>query len=358
MFNKYSVKNDAYSQLLVGISAGATTIELKVGEGTRFPASNFIATLVQYDTSGDPSSAVVKKEKINVTSRSGDTLTVVRGLDTPTSFDADDFIYLNVTAEVIEDIQNEVERIVDEDIAGLESSKLDANGQLRTGNGAWKTSYNNASGNEVELALGASGRVLQSNGTSSAPTWEVPTVDINGLTEKTTPLSDNDELIIYDGSGNKKIKWSNAIESPVLYRKTTQSVASTSSSISQDITIPANSMGANGILRIKIDAYIDITSSTGTLTVTFGGTTVFSQATSTDSAILGEIIVFNVNNTSLQNKGGQVLMPGLSPTDIYQVNTTGASFATVDTTSNVTLNITLSGANSNKYLNFVSVELI
>jgi hypothetical protein len=42
--------------------------------------------------------------------------------------------------------------------------------------GAWRVFYSNASGNVVELALGASGRVLKSNGTSSAPSWEL---DIN-----------------------------------------------------------------------------------------------------------------------------------------------------------------------------------
>lgn len=50
-------------------------------------------------------------------------------------------------------------------------TKLNKAGQLRTWNGAWKTTYNDASGNEVELALGASGYVLSSNGASAAPSW-------------------------------------------------------------------------------------------------------------------------------------------------------------------------------------------
>lgn len=38
----------------------------------------------------------------------------------------------------------------------------------------WKTIYTNGAGAVVELALGSSGQVLQSNGASSAPTWITP----------------------------------------------------------------------------------------------------------------------------------------------------------------------------------------
>lgn len=38
--------------------------------------------------------------------------------------------------------------------------------------GNWKTFYSDGSGNLVELALGASGKVLKSNGASSAPSWQ------------------------------------------------------------------------------------------------------------------------------------------------------------------------------------------
>jgi hypothetical protein len=43
-----------------------------------------------------------------------------------------------------------------------------------TGNGTWKVWYSDGSGNTVELALGASGYVLQSNGASAAPTFVAP----------------------------------------------------------------------------------------------------------------------------------------------------------------------------------------
>ena len=40
--------------------------------------------------------------------------------------------------------------------------------------GNWKTIYTNGSGTVTELALGSAGKVLTTNGTSSAPTWETP----------------------------------------------------------------------------------------------------------------------------------------------------------------------------------------
>jgi hypothetical protein len=40
--------------------------------------------------------------------------------------------------------------------------------------GNWKVFHSNGSGEIVELALGDSGKVLQSNGATSAPTWETP----------------------------------------------------------------------------------------------------------------------------------------------------------------------------------------
>jgi len=40
--------------------------------------------------------------------------------------------------------------------------------------GNWKTIYTNGSGAVTELALGSAGKVLTTNGTSSAPTWETP----------------------------------------------------------------------------------------------------------------------------------------------------------------------------------------
>ncbi len=93
-------------------------------------------------------------------------------------------------------------------ISGLATTKLTRAGQLRTGNGAWKTIYNDASGNETELTLWASTRVLTSNGATSAPSWEVSTADVVSLTEDTAWDMDADFLLAYDNSAtaNRKQK--------------------------------------------------------------------------------------------------------------------------------------------------------
>ena len=116
---KFKVQDNAYWNLLSGISASATTINLETGDGDRFPADNFVATFVEYTTTGDDTTPILWQEKILVTARSADTLTVTRGYDgsTPRSFNAWDNIYLNVTSIIIEDIQDEVTR--------LETDKLD-----------------------------------------------------------------------------------------------------------------------------------------------------------------------------------------------------------------------------------------
>ena len=69
--------------------------------------------------------------------------------------------------------------------------------------GNWKVFYSNADGNVVELALGASGRVLKSNGTTSAPSWEVDNNDQysagTGLSEDQNEFS-VDYPVYYDAT--------------------------------------------------------------------------------------------------------------------------------------------------------------
>ena len=90
----------------------------------------------------------------------------------------------------------------------LNNAKLNKAAQLRTGNGAWKTTYNDASGNEVELSLWAAWTVLNSNGATSAPTWVAPSVNISGTTEDTAWDMAADFLLAYDTSAgaNRKQK--------------------------------------------------------------------------------------------------------------------------------------------------------
>lgn len=66
--------------------------------------------------------------------------------------------------------------VLNTNFSNLNTDKAEISGALTqfVGNGNWKLFYSNGSGDIVELALGASGKVLQSNGASSAPTFETP----------------------------------------------------------------------------------------------------------------------------------------------------------------------------------------
>lgn len=199
-YEKYKVEDNAQGQLNAGIASWDTSIVLKSGEGANFPSSwDYICTLIQFDGSGYEETNVVKREKVLVTARTTDTLTVTRGFDgsTATSFSADDYLVLTVTASLLEDIQDA--------ISNLDTNKLETDA-LRSGLWNRKVVYTNWSGGETELALGSSQQVLTSNGASSAPTFQTPTVDINSLTNDET-LDTDDKLIFYDnteGANNKR----------------------------------------------------------------------------------------------------------------------------------------------------------
>lgn len=203
-YYKWQVQDNAYGQLQTSASAAATSITLQSGHWARFPAfsgSWFIWTLVQYDINNN----VAQKERVQVTWRSSDVISITRGYggDTALDFDANDYFYLFVTAPIISDIQDEVTR--------LWTAKLDAAGWLRTALTNRRLYYSNGSGAETALAFGTSWQVLQSNGASSAPTFVSPTVDISALTEDTSPDWANDFVLTYDASasGNKKVKPNN-----------------------------------------------------------------------------------------------------------------------------------------------------
>lgn len=89
--------NNASSTLASAVSAGATTITLVTGGGTAFPSptgSNyFIATII---SAANPNVL----EIVNVTARTGDSMTVVRGQEgtTALSWNPDDIFELRITA--------------------------------------------------------------------------------------------------------------------------------------------------------------------------------------------------------------------------------------------------------------------
>ena len=92
--------NFARSQVAVGFSAIATTISVTGGTGGRFPAlagaQYFYLTL---------ENALLQREIVRVTARSGDTLTVVRAQDSTTAraWNAGDIVSLRLNALAIAD---------------------------------------------------------------------------------------------------------------------------------------------------------------------------------------------------------------------------------------------------------------
>ena len=65
---------------------------------------------------------------------------------------------------------------------------------MRSNLTAWRILVINGNGDETEIAFGADGTVMQSNGADELPTFVVPTVNITALTEITT-VPDNVELV-------------------------------------------------------------------------------------------------------------------------------------------------------------------
>ena len=99
----YNVKDNAESKLQVGVSPWTTTIILEIGTWILFPEAPFILILNKRDESWK----VTKFEKVEVTDKQWDQLTVNRGFDwtTPTSFSAGDYASLFILARHIQDLQ-------------------------------------------------------------------------------------------------------------------------------------------------------------------------------------------------------------------------------------------------------------
>ena len=74
-------KNNAFSVLASAATSGDTTLTLATGTGSRFPAANFLVTLIGYDGSGNENAW----EIVRCTSRASDILTVVRAQEGTTA---------------------------------------------------------------------------------------------------------------------------------------------------------------------------------------------------------------------------------------------------------------------------------
>ena len=206
-FEKYDIANSVQSTLAVGLWVSATSLVLASWDGDKMKSGSqkTILTVVKYNTSWDIDSGIEYSERVIVTNRSWDSLTITKGAfwDTQRSFDADDHVYLTNDVEIIEDIQNETSR--------LETDKLNKGWLREAISWLWKLFYTNWSWNENTLWLWSAWTYLKSTGTSSAPKWWNPPLDINGQDPATTPIS-TWLVALYNGTENVKVTLANLVK--------------------------------------------------------------------------------------------------------------------------------------------------
>lgn len=119
-FVNYKTQNNVFSYLSMALSSEATT--LQVNDWGIFPNEfPFICTLEHYDDVWN----CIKREIVKCTARNEDSLTIVRAFEkcvsddtlnpkilqqAPFNFVAWDSISLTLTSEIVQDIQNEITR--------------------------------------------------------------------------------------------------------------------------------------------------------------------------------------------------------------------------------------------------------
>jgi len=86
--------------------AAGTTLGVGIGEGARFPAAPFNATVWPFDMAPDPTTA----EVVRVTARTGDSLTITRAQEgtTARAIIVGDFVAATITAKSLTDIESGV----------------------------------------------------------------------------------------------------------------------------------------------------------------------------------------------------------------------------------------------------------
>lgn len=240
-YEKFGVADNALWNIDADIWASTLTINLWTWEGALFPDwQQFIWTLVQYVTPADPTSWVAKSEKVLVTAKAWDILTITRWYDwdTATTFDVWDYFYLNMVAEIIKDIQDEVTR--------LETDKLNL-WSLRTWlTNIWKMFFSDWDNNEAEITIWTIWQVLTSNWENVAPSFESPSVDINALDEDEVWDITEDFFVKNNWTWlNKKIKISNYMASDEIvatWTDETKFVNSKQLKASKSILVPGNTI--------------------------------------------------------------------------------------------------------------------
>jgi hypothetical protein len=236
--------------------------------------------------------------------------------------------------------------------------------------GNWKVFYSNGSGAVTELALGASGKVLQSNGASAAPTWETAG---SGSGDVVGPASSVDNSIaIFDGTTGKLIQDSGVALTPgtpavkEVYTLDFSGVSfstlySNNAFLSlygpsrldlwwyDSITQNTNPPASNNDIQVTLDSSVDTLASALTAT-----TAEINNRSEFSATLSGSVITVTVDAAGVVNDPTHTNVTNLAITVTTQgAAATLASFAEVDG-SNVknidVLNIAATGSPSANYL--------
>lgn len=121
VYDRYAIKDNAESTLATSLTTGGLSLTVASGEGSNFAegasvsnAIPMVLTIRQYNTKGDPTSGLVKQEKILVSVNSSDIMTIVErgvGNTSPQSFEPNDSIYLFWTEDFANGLYAEMDVI-------------------------------------------------------------------------------------------------------------------------------------------------------------------------------------------------------------------------------------------------------
>lgn len=191
---------------------------------------------------------------------------------------------------------------------------------------AWRVFYSNGSGDVTELALGADGTFLKSNGATSAPSFSTP-AGSGDVSKVGTPV--NNQVAVWTGDGT--IEGDTALT----FDTTTDTLSTVNGAFSGDVTVADEAYDAtswNGSLEVptknavrdKIESISTASGITRTIVVTSGSATMGASA-SVDYVYL------------VAGAHTMTLPTAVSNTNRYTVKNNHSAAITVDTTSSQTI---------------------
>lgn len=99
------------------------------------------------------------------------------------------------------------------------------------------------------------------------------------------------------------------------------------------ITVPANAMGINGLIVVTAQFTYPTSANNKTMTVKFGGTTVYTLVQASGTILLVTAVIANRGSASVQQLSGNALATST-------LSTTAPTAGAIDTTANADITIT------------------